>query len=355
MNRERLCSPSCRRGAVHGLYSFDQCRSCWRLINEPKIVQALIPANLPCVHRGEQLSERASCSSCRGKVELKLYECDVYGKCTLAKKVDGLGCCKDCPSFQSVDLRKSSVRNLIYHILPVLDNDAWKRNIANLLKRVDLFNGRRVVAVAQGSVGKQHYGRTTYSGLASLDQVKLEFKDQIDQFLVVDNSPTLCEVVSFPLLLEQVKSLNPNHVTFFGHSKGVVRPKKSIVHHWTDTLYELNLDYPGLVLDQLSKFSMVGSFKKNVRAFENSRSTWHYSGTFFWFRNQDLFNRLNYHLVDQQWWGVESWPGCMFNRNESACLFHEGRQYNLYHAPYWRNVVDPALVQWKKEKSLLQV
>ncbi len=354
MTRERLCSSSCRRGATRGPYSFDQCRSCWRLINDPKIMQAHIPLNLPCIHRGEYLEETVACKPCRG-ARLKLYECDVYGKCTIGKKVNEIACCKNCPSFQDVDLKKSSVRNLIYHILPVLDNDAWKRNISNLLKRIDLFNGRRIVAVAQGSIGKQHYGRTSYSNLASLDQVKREFRDQIDQFLVIDNVPTLCEVVSFPLLLEQVKSVHPNHVTFFGHSKGVVRPKTSIVHHWTDTLYELNLDYPDLVLDQLAKYSMVGSFKKNVKAFEGSRSTWHYSCTFFWFRNRDLFSKPNYSQIDQQWWGVESWPGCMFSRPESVCLFHEGRQYNLYNSPYWRNVVDPALIQWKKEKSSLQV
>lgn len=41
-------------------------------------------------------------------------------------------------------------RNLLYHVTPFASNDIWLRNIRQLVKRIDLFNGRRLIAVATG-------------------------------------------------------------------------------------------------------------------------------------------------------------------------------------------------------------
>lgn len=51
-----------------------------------------------CIYRGESPGGTIPCNTCRGRVELKLYSCKVYGECTLGKKVDGVASCKNCTS-----------------------------------------------------------------------------------------------------------------------------------------------------------------------------------------------------------------------------------------------------------------
>ncbi len=346
MNRERLCSPSCRRGAIRSSYSFDQCRSCWRLINEPKIVQALIPANLPCIHRGEQLSERASCSSCRGKVELKLYECDVYGKCTLAKKLDGVGCCKDCPSFQSPI--STETKNLLYYLFPISGNGIWQRNLDQLLSRINIFNGKKIVAVSRKSFN-------TTQTLDHPDCVREYLSGYDVEVLELDNSPKLREVSSWVLLWNQL--VNQPGITLWAHAKGVTRPvnRGTSIHSWSDILYHTSLDYMRLVEQQLSQYPITGSFKKVGKGFKGSKSAFHYSGGFYWLRNFDFFSR-SWFNIDKVWWGTESFPGVHYSVEEAGCLFLEGKvpSLDLYNLKYLNNFVIPELDKWKiKHKSFL--
>ncbi len=52
-----------------------------------------------CPHLGTDTGRRVLCDSCRGKVELKVLACGVYGECTVGKRVDGVaGCCSGCRS-----------------------------------------------------------------------------------------------------------------------------------------------------------------------------------------------------------------------------------------------------------------
>lgn len=52
-----------------------------------------------CIHRGEE-SGTIRCPTCRGHVEVKSFDCGIYGKCTLAKKLEDVACCVGCPSFK---------------------------------------------------------------------------------------------------------------------------------------------------------------------------------------------------------------------------------------------------------------
>lgn len=49
-----------------------------------------------CAHRGAE-TDRVLCSTCRGRVQLKVFACDKHGTCTEHKKVDGHTCCDGCP------------------------------------------------------------------------------------------------------------------------------------------------------------------------------------------------------------------------------------------------------------------
>ncbi len=46
-----------------------------------------------CKHLGEATGETVPCSTCPGRVELKLHRCGVYGQCTLRKPVEKTACC----------------------------------------------------------------------------------------------------------------------------------------------------------------------------------------------------------------------------------------------------------------------
>lgn len=56
-----------------------------------------------CVHLGEE-NGQIQCSACGGKVMVKTFACEVYGTCTIAKKLENTACCDGgrCPSYSLV-------------------------------------------------------------------------------------------------------------------------------------------------------------------------------------------------------------------------------------------------------------
>jgi len=60
----------------------------------------------PCLHLGAPTGESVACPSCQGSVSLKLFACAVHGTATLAKRVDGYGCCDSQCAERVVDLEK---------------------------------------------------------------------------------------------------------------------------------------------------------------------------------------------------------------------------------------------------------
>jgi hypothetical protein len=67
---------------------------------------AALPAHVarylvPCVHLGAATGARRLCPSCRGKVEVKVLACTLYGECTVARPVEGLACCATCPDYRA--------------------------------------------------------------------------------------------------------------------------------------------------------------------------------------------------------------------------------------------------------------
>ena len=55
--------------------------------------------HLDCIHRGPQVGER-QCPSCSGKVQLKVFACDIHKQTTIARQVDGLACCATCDDYE---------------------------------------------------------------------------------------------------------------------------------------------------------------------------------------------------------------------------------------------------------------
>jgi hypothetical protein len=50
----------------------------------------------PCKHLGERTNEREVCPSCNGHVEVYLFECSKFGRCTTIKSTEHWQCCRGC-------------------------------------------------------------------------------------------------------------------------------------------------------------------------------------------------------------------------------------------------------------------
>lgn len=215
-------------------------------------------------------------------------------------------------------------RNLLYHLTPFASNDIWLRNVRQLLKRIDLFNGRRVIAV------------TTGEGLVSPDEVLRELGKHEIEILSHPNSRELRENATFLQLLERVNSTDPTEATFYAHAKGVAKdvlcsgdPLGS--RYWRNAMYHELLDGWERVTELLEEYPVVGTHRRyhpeqpTIYPDGQSSSDWHFAGTFFWFRNRDVFTTERWREVWQPTgWGAEAWVGRMFPFDRSACVAYDG-------------------------------
>ncbi|MFV0446369.1 MAG: glycosyltransferase [Planctomycetaceae bacterium] len=223
-----------------------------------------------------------------------------------------------------------TTRNLLYHVTPFDSNDIWLRNIHQLVKRLDLFNGRRLIAVATGD------------GLAPSEEVKAAFGTHEVEILPHPNSRELRENATFLKLLEQVTSTDPAEATFYAHAKGVAKdilcsgdPLGS--RYWRNAMYHELLDDWGRIAELLEEYPVVGTHRRyhaeqpQIYPDGCSSSDWHFAGTFFRFRNRDVFETNRWREVWQPTgWGAEAWVGRMFPFDQSACVAYDGLvdQYN---------------------------
>jgi hypothetical protein len=239
------------------------------------------------------------------------------------------------------------IKNLIYHIWPVKGRGVWQWNVKQLLRRMDQFNGQRIVGIA------------TDDQTDSAEAVKAAFKGTVTHFVECSNDRSLGEVATFPEMMRRIDNIDPRQIAFYAHAKGVKYPigAAPMVRRWTRTMYANMLDYPPTIEDALKRNAMVGTFKKSGNAFGTLPRSWHYAGTFFWFRNADVFSQPTWHHIPLQWWGTEAWPGVVCPPDKAACNLLEGdcQSLQLYKSSIWTGAVDEAWKQWRiKESPLLR-
>jgi hypothetical protein len=226
-------------------------------------------------------------------------------------------------------------RNLLYHVWPVR-GAMWRWNVQQLLGRIDLFNGRRVVGIVHDERAE------------SPDEVRRLFDGHGCEFVVAANGPA-GEGLTFPTMLARVRSLDPNEVTFYAHAKGV-KYEPAVpdpVRRWADIQYRAALDDWPAVRSQLERYAMTGSFKMlgKFRA-HHYVGDWHYSGTFFWLRHAYAFARDIVRLPS--FYGcVEAWPGVHFRREETGCLFMDSLRQLPYREEFWACMGDAAVLRWE--------
>lgn len=241
----------------------------------------------------------------------------------------------------SLPFKGVPTRNLLFHIWPV-KGKMWLWNIGELKKRIDIFNGRRVIGIV-------------YDNKSESPDAVMEALDGYGCEFITKPNDLIGESVIFPEIVQKIASCNPEEVTFYAHAKGVKYEPKIpyTVKRWTDALYCTNLDDWIAVRRQLEQFAFTGAFKMlgRFRTHQNL-GDWHYSGTFFWMRNVHVFHRdcLQIHKF---YGAVEAWPGIYFKESETGCLFLDKIRQLPYHQQFWRSIADPALINWKSNIEMI--
>ena len=217
------------------------------------------------------------------------------------------------------------IRNLIYHIAPFKRNDAWKQNIRQLLARIDLFNGKRIVGIVTGD------------DLVPAQVVQDALGPNRIEFVVLKNDPLLCEASTFYTMLTLVRSTRSDEWTFYAHAKGSSRLEYlKEVTWWRNSMYHFCLDNPArwnriAASDQYDAmgcfrvYHVPGTLRKHRHLSPDLRTAeWHYSGTFYWFRHSAIFEPVS----EMKWkWAL---PSKFVSEFWLQKLVPHGRAYCLY-------------------------
>lgn len=336
-------------------FSPEYCRICWAYYNDPDYNQksggdewqtmrprTLVPRS-PCMFLGEMgrrlVPTLPRVNTTPSAITLNVLGCSKYGM-TYGEKPSpystNLHSCLNCKDWQPRPLPK--IRNLLYHIYPV--KGRWQRHIDKIAPRLPLINGKRVAAIVTDE--------WTDTPNVLIDVLSsLGFKIAA----ITPNQSSLREVVSLHALLSSVESLDPEEATLYCHAKGVrYTDPCHPAHLWADILYETCLDYWETVGRLLQRYPLVGPFLRTSDNSSHPHKSWMYFGSFWWFRNKDLFSKPAWGDCDAEWFGNETYNAKHFKYEEAACLFHGGtaKQMQLYSPNYLRKIVLPDLERFRE-------
>jgi len=237
-------------------------------------------------------------------------------------------------------LPRPTTRHLLYHCYPRRGSEYRKRLLA-LREVLPLFNGhKRIAIVTDGTCDPVEW---------AADQIAAPGV----QIIKLRNNPDRREVETFlPLFNDLAADTSPNSCTFYGHAKGVSRGDRQDIRWWTESLEELCWYYWPLVERLLTHYAAAGPFKELGRGWTKdlSLSVWHYSGTFFWFRNDCVFTDPDWRVIDQFWSGMESWLSLHVHPAAAGTIFGQGSliAMDMYYPQTWRDTIFPALGEFKK-------
>lgn len=216
-------------------------------------------------------------------------------------------------------------RNLIYHCCPLKDNLLWYRNLQQLFARINVFDGKRVIAVSHDPVR-----------CFSMDVVQRALLELWDdnalikiKLISVPNDRRLREVASFRALLDNVESYDPRQAVFYAHTKGnSTCDSVRGALYWRNMMYSELLDRADHCIDLLrAGYPAVGCNKmtwgpdkRSPYPSELKHGHWMFAGTFFWFRCDAVFN-ADWRRVPNDRYGAEAWLSGMFKSHECKSVF----------------------------------
>lgn len=233
-------------------------------------------------------------------------------------------------------------------------NDYFYYHLNLLNEYKDVFDGVKVIYIA-----------------TDVPEIKSQFDFLNPDILrVVENDPENRESRYFIDQLSDLNSLDfKDSITFYGHSKGTTYDQNINLLKWVVSMYFFNLESDNLhkvESDLKADKSFSGIFRIDFPCPPWVNVKWHYSGTFFWFNTEKIFNKKDWdkHYIDR--FSTESYAGSKFTINESALsedLFNDYtnsflqypyNRFDLRYDGYWslfENIVDHNKLQ--KFKKLI--
>lgn len=226
-------------------------------------------------------------------------------------------------------------RNMIFHIYPLRGAEwNWHWHLKLIRNVASIFNGRIAIGIATGP----HLTKP------EIVQKQLESVPVTD-WIIRENSKRLGETTTFVDLLKCVETDDPNTVTFRGHCKGVTHRRDGIEQPWARLMWSTCMDLAS-VDDALASHIMAGPMKCHEPLVSSQKYRWFFAGTFFWFRNREVFQR-DWSTMEQTRWYPEAWPGVICTNEESASLVHDFTDGAVISSKYWQQNVAPEFERWK--------
>lgn len=240
----------------------------------------------------------------------------------------------ECPETKWPKISAVAVRrlNLVYFIYPARHPDrVWEWNIAELLRRLHHFNGRRIITVASNGPG---------GGLEvdPPEAVVSAFAGHDVEFRFVINDPKRGEAPHFLPAMREIASTDPSEAIFYAHAKGVSRRQQvDELRAWTAAMYHHNLDRIDEVCSLLRRWPCAGIAKsygfpeafligRTLKTYsEGGRPwhAWHYAGTFWWARHDALFSRPDWEDFEIYNYATEKYLANFFRSDEALCLAYD--------------------------------
>jgi hypothetical protein len=158
--------------------------------------------------------------------------------------------------------------------------------------------------------------------------VAAAFGDPNITYLEFRNDPSLRESVGWLPVMRHLRSLDPSEATFYAHAKGARHDGTVLnrVRAWIRAMVLMNLGSLELVERLLERHAAVGCLRRQMA---HEGSSWHYSGTFFWFRHADVFSR-DWTSMQPGYYGVEAYLGRHLALGESYDLTQGADYGDLY-------------------------
>lgn len=123
-----------------------------------------------CIHQGEATGELLDCASCTGRVQLKVFSCDVHRRCLPTRHSPGVACCNGCPDLQvTAKPRVTQINRSLLGNLDKVDAAANARFNPSLLR----WKGRLLFAYRTGWEGAQIHVATLSDNLVPLEVASL--------------------------------------------------------------------------------------------------------------------------------------------------------------------------------------
>jgi hypothetical protein len=208
-------------------------------------------------------------------------------------------------------------RNLLYHICPHPANDVWRKNVGQILRHWEVFNGRKLLVIATGP------------NLLAPEVVQEAIDKPDAEYILLCNEPRLREVVGLRHLLAEIQSTDSREASFFAHTKGnTTRGPQDGVSRWRNMMYAHLLGRVGECMEQLKTHAAVGTTKMTFRRPGGFRypsglrnGQWMFAGTFFWFRHDSIFTHPGWRNVPVDRYGAESWLGGLLPPGQGFSMF----------------------------------